>query len=42
MTQIESNPTSSAWRAIRQRVGPMASAPPGQENEGIWRPIFTR
>ena len=42
MTQIESRPMSSAWRAIRPRVGPMASAPPGQLNEGIWSPSFTR
>jgi hypothetical protein len=33
MTQIESKPTSSAVRTTRARVGPMASAPPGQVNE---------
>ena len=32
MTQIESKPTSSAWRTIRARVGPMAgrAAGPGE------------
>ena len=40
ITQIESKPTSSAWRAMRARVGPIASGPPGQVNELIWRPSF--
>ncbi len=40
ITQIESNPASSAWRTIRARVGPIASVPPGQVNELIWRPTF--
>src|SRR6266550_9619193 len=40
MTQIESNPTSSAWRATRARVGPTADAPPGHVYEGICKPIF--
>ena len=42
MTQIESKPTSSAVRATRARVGPIAAAPPGQVNELICRPNFTR
>ena len=41
MTQIESNPASSASRTIRPSVGPMASGPPGHVNEGIWSPSFT-
>ena len=41
MTQIESNPASSAVRAILARVGPMASGPPGQVKELIWSPSFT-
>src|SRR3989442_9558476 len=40
MTQIESNPTSSAWRATRARDGPTAAAPPGHVYEGICRPLF--
>src|SRR2546427_4142238 len=40
MTQIESNPTSPAWRAMRARVGPTAAAPPGHVYEGICKPIF--
>ena len=40
MTQIESKPASSAWRTIRASVGPIASGPPGQVNELIWRPTF--
>jgi hypothetical protein len=35
MTQIESNPTSSADRTTRASVGPMAAAPPGQVKELI-------
>ncbi len=35
ITQIESNPTSSAVLTTRARVGPMAAAPPGQVNELI-------
>ena len=41
MTQIESNPTSSADLTSAARVGPIACAPPGQLNDEIWRPIFT-
>ena len=40
MTQIESKPASSASRTIRASVGPIASGPPGQVNDGIWRPTF--
>ena len=40
MTQIESKPTSSAVRATRASVGPMAAAPPGQVKLLIWRPNF--
>jgi hypothetical protein len=35
MTQIESNPTSSAVFTTRARVGPIAAAPPGHVNELI-------
>ena len=41
MTQIESKPTSSAVRATRARVGPMAAAPPGQVKLLIWSPNLT-
>ena len=40
MTQMESKPTSSAVRAMRASVGPMAASPPGQEKELIWSPSF--
>ena len=40
MTQIESKPTSSAWRAIPERVEAIAGVPPGHVNELICRPIF--
>ena len=40
MTQSESKPTSSAWRTMRSRVGPMASSPPGHVNRLICRPSF--
>src|SRR4029079_15687106 len=40
ITQIESKPTSSAWRAIWDSVGAMAGVPPGHVNELICRPIF--
>ena len=40
MTQIESKPASSAARQMRARVGPMASSPPGQVKDEIWRPTF--
>ena len=35
MTQIESKPTSSAWRTMRARVGPMAgrAAGPGERRD---------
>ena len=41
MTQIESNPASSAVRTRLASVGPMAAGPPGQVKDAIWRPIFT-
>jgi hypothetical protein len=41
MTQIESNPTSSAVRTTRASVGPIAASPPGHVNELIWSPNFT-
>ena len=40
MTQIESKPASSAARVTRARVGPMASAPPGQVKLLICSPNF--
>src|SRR6478672_10756937 len=40
ITQIESKPTSSAWRTMPARVGPMASGPPGHVKDEIWRPSF--
>ncbi len=40
ITQRESNPASSALRAIRASVGPMAGVPPAQLKRLIWRPIF--
>ena len=42
MTQIESKPTSSAWRTMPARVGPIAVGPPGHVNDEIWRPSFIR
>src|SRR3970040_1137419 len=42
MTQIESNPASSAARTTRASVGPSCCGPPGQLNELIWSPNFTR
>ncbi len=42
MTQMESNPASSAARTVRARVGPMASGPPGQVNEESCSPTFMR
>jgi hypothetical protein len=33
ITQIESNPASSAERTTLPKVGPIAAAPPGQVNE---------
>jgi len=35
ITQSESKPTSSAWRTISERVGPMAGVPPGHVKELI-------
>ena len=40
ITQMESKPTSSAWRTIRASVGPICSGPPGQVNDEICRPSF--
>ena len=40
ITQMESKPASSASRTIRARVGPMASGPPGHENDEICSPTF--
>src|SRR4051794_24890710 len=42
ITQIESKPAASASRTMRASVGPMASGPPGQVNDEIWRPAFMR
>jgi hypothetical protein len=40
MTQMESNPTSSAVRTMFANVSPMAASPPGHVNELICNPIF--
>ena len=40
MTQMESNPASSAVRTMSARVGPMAAVPPGHVNELICSPSF--
>ena len=40
MTQMESNPASSAARTMRPSVGPIASVPSGQVNDEICSPVF--
>src|SRR3954454_6297241 len=41
MTQIESNPASSAARQMRASVSPMSASPPGHVKDEICSPTFT-
>src|SRR6187200_3271844 len=42
MTQIESNPASSAVWQTRASVSPIAASPPGHVKEEMWSPSFTK